>query len=235
MTSAAFKFSDSFHPVLAPTLVAVGSQRTPVRIGLIGASDLVAHGLSSILDHHSSRVAFIDATSRPPHEFDLVLLDISLGHDEGPKRVRDLIRTGFSSILVFGWGLAPGEEQRFEAAGACGHVSMRLDAPTLVSTLESAHIQQFSQTPHHATPDLVRHQDLQQHVWQQHAALRQIGCSPREEQVLTLICRGRTNNEIAMELFLSINTVKTYIRSAYRRIGLTRRTQVVLWGIQHGL
>jgi methanogenic corrinoid protein MtbC1/DNA-binding CsgD family transcriptional regulator len=53
--------------------------------------------------------------------------------------------------------------------------------------------------------------------------------SAREVEVLTLICRGRTNVEIAAELFLSINSVKTYVRTAYRKIGLDRRAQVIVW------
>ena len=35
-------------------------------------------------------------------------------------------------------------------------------------------------------------------------------------------------------MYLSINTIKSYIRSAYRRIGVTNRTHVVLWGTEHG-
>lgn len=59
--------------------------------------------------------------------------------------------------------------------------------------------------------------------------------SVRERQVVTLIAHGLSNQEIAEELFLSINSVKTYVRSAYRRIGVTRRSQAVVWGLTHGL
>lgn len=59
--------------------------------------------------------------------------------------------------------------------------------------------------------------------------------SARELEIMTRICRGDSNVDIAGELYLSINTVKTHIRSAYRRIGITRRVEAVLWGAQHGL
>lgn len=65
--------------------------------------------------------------------------------------------------------------------------------------------------------------------------LRVLGISAREEQILTLICQGRTNHEIASQLYLSINTVKTYIRSAYRKIDAETRTHAVLWALEHGL
>ena len=59
--------------------------------------------------------------------------------------------------------------------------------------------------------------------------------SPREEEILAFIAQGLTNAEIARNLYLSINSVKTYVRTAYRKIGVTRRSQAVAWGIQHGL
>jgi hypothetical protein len=46
--------------------------------------------------------------------------------------------------------------------------------------------------------------------------------------------RGLSNQEIAEAIFLSINSVKTYIRTAYRKIGVTRRQLAVIWALQHG-
>lgn len=59
--------------------------------------------------------------------------------------------------------------------------------------------------------------------------------TPREYDVLTRIVAGLSNREIGTELALSLNSVKTYVRSAYRKIGVERRTQAVLWGVQHGI
>ena len=52
--------------------------------------------------------------------------------------------------------------------------------------------------------------------------------------MLRLVTLGLSNHEIAAELFLSINSIKTYIRSAYRKIGMTTRPQVVAWCVRHG-
>jgi two-component system, NarL family, response regulator LiaR len=62
-----------------------------------------------------------------------------------------------------------------------------------------------------------------------------VGLSEREEQVLALIAQGLTNQEIADRVFISINSVKTYIRSAYRKIGVNSRSQAVAWGLRNGL
>jgi DNA-binding CsgD family transcriptional regulator len=57
--------------------------------------------------------------------------------------------------------------------------------------------------------------------------------SRREREMVVLISQGLGNQEIAETLFLSINSVKTYIRSAYRRLGITSRSQAVIWGIRN--
>ena len=70
----------------------------------------------------------------------------------------------------------------------------------------------------------------------QRAALLQKleGLSERESEILALITQGLSNQEIADRAYLSINTVKSYVRSAYRKINVDSRTQAVLWGIDHG-
>ena len=59
---------------------------------------------------------------------------------------------------------------------------------------------------------------------------QEAGLGPREADILRLIVPGLSNHEIARTLYLSINSVKTYIRSPYRKIGVTNRAQAVAWG-----
>ena len=59
--------------------------------------------------------------------------------------------------------------------------------------------------------------------------------SRREAQVLQLVSEGLSNQEIADALYLSINSVKTYIRAAYRKIAVTKRVQAVAWAIRNPL
>lgn len=60
------------------------------------------------------------------------------------------------------------------------------------------------------------------------------GLSERESQMIAFVCRGIGNAETAASLHLSINTVKTYIRSGYRKIDVQARPQAVIWGMSHG-
>jgi NarL family two-component system response regulator LiaR len=63
---------------------------------------------------------------------------------------------------------------------------------------------------------------------------KQQGLSSRESEVLGLITAGLTNNEIAGKVNLSINSVKSYIRHAYQKMGVETRAQAVAWGYQNG-
>lgn len=61
------------------------------------------------------------------------------------------------------------------------------------------------------------------------------GLSPREGEVLALIAQGLSNEQIAARAFLSPNTVKSYIRSAYRKIDVTTRTHAVIWALSNDI
>ena len=63
---------------------------------------------------------------------------------------------------------------------------------------------------------------------------RPAGLSSREAEILALITQGLSNDEIAARAFISINSVKSYIRGAYRKINVTSRTQAVLWAVDNG-
>lgn len=61
------------------------------------------------------------------------------------------------------------------------------------------------------------------------------GLTSREAEIVMLLTHGLSNQQIADHSFLSINSVKTYIRSAYRKIGVQTRSQALLWGMDHDL
>ena len=81
-----------------------------------------------------------------------------------------------------------------------------------------------------ASPSAEAEQDVEAGDWPG----REHGLTQRQAEVVALITQGLTNQEIAERVFLSPNTVKTYVRSAYRKIGVERRSQAVLWGVANG-
>jgi DNA-binding CsgD family transcriptional regulator len=62
-----------------------------------------------------------------------------------------------------------------------------------------------------------------------------LGITPRELEILTLVAQGFSNREIATQLFVSENTVKTHCARAFDKLGAARRTQAVQRGKELGL
>ncbi|MEL7490378.1 MAG: response regulator transcription factor [Pseudomonadota bacterium] len=62
---------------------------------------------------------------------------------------------------------------------------------------------------------------------QNEAALKSLGITAREVDVLTLIAAGQTNKEIARDLGVSPNTIKTHVARLYDKLDVQRRTQAV--------
>ncbi|NIM07326.1 MAG: hypothetical protein GTO55_11640 [Armatimonadetes bacterium] len=54
-----------------------------------------------------------------------------------------------------------------------------------------------------------------------------------EMKVARLVAQGKTNAEIAEELFLSLSTIKSHIRNALARLGIRNRVELALWVTEH--
>ncbi|GAA4172376.1 response regulator transcription factor [Phytohabitans flavus] len=54
----------------------------------------------------------------------------------------------------------------------------------------------------------------------------------REEQVLVAVARGRTNKEIADELFITLSTVKSHITSLMTKLGVRNRVEIAMWAYE---
>ena len=112
--------------------------------------------------------------------------------------------------------------RRVLAMGVADVVSMDVSAEVLLERLERA------AAGRRIAPAAVRRHSRD-------AARLATGLTEREVAVLELIAAGLSNHQIAAELFVSINTVKTYVRTAYRRIGAKSRSQAVIWALSQGL
>lgn len=72
-------------------------------------------------------------------------------------------------------------------------------------------------TPRHARGEFVRNE----------AALRALGISPRECEILELLAQGISNREMAERLHISPNTVKTHVARLYEKLAVEKRMQAV--------
>jgi DNA-binding NarL/FixJ family response regulator len=58
--------------------------------------------------------------------------------------------------------------------------------------------------------------------------------SPRELEVVQAVARGRTNAEIAAELFVSLSTVKTHLTNVQAKLDARNRVEIAAWAWEHG-
>lgn len=88
--------------------------------------------------------------------------------------------------------------------------------------------------------DTSRHRDVEtlQRVVRSVPASAEVtrsALTTRETEVLSLIASGANNHQIAQLVRVSPNTVKSYVRSAYRKIDVDSRSRAVLWAVHNGL
>jgi DNA-binding NarL/FixJ family response regulator len=78
-------------------------------------------------------------------------------------------------------------------------------------------------------------QPLVAYLNESQAATPPDGLTPREIEVLQLIAAGRSNRQMAEDLFLSIRTVERHVANIYRKIDVHNRAEATAYAIQHRL
>ncbi len=200
---------------------------SPVRIAVVNDYAIVVAGTARVLEPYTERVRVVELDSRKPvvSDVDVVLYD-TFGQPQGSAcRPEQLVGAG-ARFMVFSWNTEPGQVRESLDRGAHGYVSKASTAEQLVEAVERVHRGERV-TPEGGT-DADRGDLFGRWPGDVH------GLSARESEVLALICQGLSNVEISQRAYIGINTVKTYIRSAYRKIGATTRPQAVIWGLSNG-
>ena len=195
----------------------------PVRVAIVNDYEIVVAGIAAVLAPFDERVRVVELDSRVSvrSEVDVVLYD-SFGQVQGDAvDVRGILADSGARLVVFSWNTEPELVARAIKAGAAGYVSKGSSAEQLVEAIERV-----------ADGEQVQPETEGDGFGRWPGA--DLGLSAREAEVLALICQGLSNQDIAERAFIGINTVKTYIRTLYRKIGAGSRTQAVLWGMDHG-
>lgn len=72
-------------------------------------------------------------------------------------------------------------------------------------------------------------------IFPRHHYLESVMLTQRESQILTLVAQGCTNEQIGKELFLSMNTIKTYVQRLHVKLSVGNRTALAVQAIRAGL
>ncbi len=220
----------------------------PVTVAILNDYEVVVRGVHAMLEPFDDRVEVVELTAGLPvrQDVDVVLYDtFSAPQVDSADFDRAVRHEGFGAVCVYSWDTDPRLVDVALSKGCRGYLDKGLEAADLVAAIERVAAGELVVSPSrsHVVPigpqaGLTADEDprdrrpqLVPGDWPG----RPYGLSPREAEVLALITQGLTNVDIASRAFLSINSVKTYIRSAYRKVGVTRRSQAVRWGMQHGL
>lgn len=199
---------------------------TRPRVAVVSPSVIVAAGVAQLLGHHPEIEVVETALDPDVVVFDfLALLDANQGVLDALDRHLTRLEC---VVLVLSHDLRPELTATALARGAADEVSIRAGEAALLSAVLAAGARSAAAQAGHPGSSRRRLRDVRELLSEE------AGLSLREVDVLIRVTQGLSNQEIAQDMFVSINTVKTYIRTAYRRIGVGSRTQAVLWYIKHG-
>ncbi|WP_394276022.1 LuxR C-terminal-related transcriptional regulator [Luteococcus sp.] len=205
----------------------------PMRVALVNDHELVLAGLRSLLAPFGDRVEVVDLSVDGPvtEPVDIALVDL-VGQD---RRTAEVIREQLAHPLVgvvalYTWGARAEAQSIARAHGIDAIIPKSLTGCQLLAELDrvAAGLATTWATPAEVDATTERRGG---HDWPGRSA----GLTMREAEMISLIAQGYSNAEIAAQAYLSPNSVKSYIRSAYRKIGVSRRSQAVAWGIDNGM
>ena len=194
----------------------------PLRVAVISRHELTRAGLTHLIEFDPDRAVVVGAGKADgPADHDVAVYDLGGREATEDNDLRRLIASE-TAVVAIQAEFSADVSERVLAMGVADVVSMDVTAEALIERVEHA------AAGRRIAPAAVR-------AHSRDAARLATGLTEREVTVLELIAAGLSNHQIAAQLFVSINTVKTYVRTAYRRIGVTTRSQAVIWAMHQGL
>jgi len=212
--------------VTAPRRLLVVDDHEVVRQGLVALLDR-REGFQIVGEAGTVAEAIEQADTLEP---DIVVMDVRLPDGSGIEACRE-IRAEHPGTRVVMLTSFPDEEAVLSAivAGASGYLLKQVRARDLVAALEAVGRGESLLDPAVTEKVLER--------------IRRIAAGPvddeiaqltsQEQKILALVAEGKTNKEIAADVFLSDKTVKNYVSSILSKLNLERRAQAAAYVAKH--
>lgn len=189
-----------------------------VRSGLVallsGDGDIVVVGESA----DGAEAVALAASLEP----DVVLMDLRMPVMDGATATAAITAAGGPKVLVLTTYDTDGDILRAVEAGATGYLLKDTPRDELVAAVRAA-----------ARGETVLAPMVAATLMRQVRSGDQL--TPRELEVLALVARGRSNGEIATDLFIGESTVKTHLLHVFDKLGVSDRTAAVTTALARGL
>jgi DNA-binding NarL/FixJ family response regulator len=209
----------------------------PLRLLVVDDHEVVRQGLVALLERreHFQVVAEAGTAAEAVEmarkfEPDLIIMDVRLPDGSGIEACRE-IRAEFPTTKVVILTSYPDEEAVLSAiiAGASGYLLKQIRGRDLVSALESVGRGESLLDPAVTEKVLDRVRRIATGTYTDELAQ----LTQQEQKILLLVAEGKTNKEIASEVFLSDKTVKNYVSSILSKLNLERRAQAAAFVARH--
>ncbi len=211
------------------------------RIRLLIADDheMVRLGLRSILESDvritvvgeagSPQDAVYQATLLRP---DVVLMDVRMPGGSGIEACREILGRHLGTRVIVLTSFAD-EDAVYQSimAGASGYLLKEINKSALIDAVVAVYEGRSLLDPEVTRKVLERIRKMATTSDE----VAKAALSPQEKRVLRLAAQGKTNKQIAAELFLSDKTVKHHISNILGKLNLSSRAQAAVWATQHGL
>lgn len=164
---------------------------------------------------------------------DVVLMDVRMPELNGLDAAREILARTTSKVLMLTTFDIDDYVYSALRAGASGFLLKDAPAEELIRAVRVVHAGEALLAPsvtRRLITDLVSRRPAPRRNAEELARL-----TPRETEVLELMARGLSNAEIATELFVSEETVKTHVGKVFSKLGLRDRAQAVVIAYESGL
>jgi two-component system, NarL family, response regulator DevR len=205
----------------------------PLRLLVVDDHEVVRQGLVAMLDRRDGFEVVAEAGSVAEaiamarrFEPDIVILDVRLPDGSGVEACRE-IRSERPATRIVMLTSYPDEEAVLSAivAGASGYLLKQIRARDLVSAIEAVGRGESLLDP--AVTEKVLERVRRIATGESTDELAQL--TSQEQKILLLVAEGKTNKEIAADVFLSDKTVKNYVSSILSKLNLERRAQAAAY------